>query len=92
MAQRSILGHLTDGPDGTFVIHRDAILRIKVGVGVGRSAAVDGQRQPKVGQRTQKHDHAHGEQQPGGPLLGGILRVNVFRHGKNLLFTISYIV
>ena len=67
-------------------------LRIKVGVGVGRSAAVDGQRQPKVGQRTQKHDHAHGEQQPGGPLLGGILRVNVFRHGKNLLFTISYIV
>ena len=34
----------------------------------------------------------NGEQQPGGPLLGGILCVNVFRHGKNLLFTISYIV
>ena len=81
VAEGVVLGHLAHGPDGAFVVQHDAIVGGVVGVGGCRGAAVDDQRQHKVSQRTDQHDHAHGEQQPGCPLLGRVLRVNVLRHG-----------
>ena len=68
MAQRGVLGHLTDGPDAAFVRNGHAILR-----GVGG--------EDKIGQCAQQDDDAHGEQELGAAGLCGVALVEVFGHG-----------
>ena len=92
MAQRSVLGHLTDGPDAAFVRNGHAILCGVGGVGVGRGAAVDHEGEDKIGQCAQQDDDAHGEQELGAAGLCGVALVEVFGHGtfsfKQYTFTV----
>ena len=81
-AESVILGHLADLPDGTVVIHRDAVGAGVAGIGVCGDAAVDQQSQYNVSDDAQSDKDAHGCQQPGGAALGRGVAVDVVWHMK----------